>query len=82
MTRCIRTRGHRSPSRASKRPLKNFRVSFSVTDFYFGEVRATSHLAAIRKAQRRYAQHYEQAFEFDISAGGHNGDWQADEVRP
>ena len=61
--------------------LKTFRVSFSVTDFYFGEVRASSHLAAIRKARRIYEAQYEKAFHFDITAGGHNGDWQADEVQ-
>ena len=69
-------------SRRGKRPPRDFRVTFSVTDFYVGEVRAASHLAAIRKAQRLYAKHYEEAFQFDINAGGHNGDWQADEVQP
>jgi hypothetical protein len=61
---------------------KTYRVRFSVTDFYVGEVRAVSPRAAIGKAQRLYAEQYEQAFEFDISAGGHNGDWRADDVSP
>jgi hypothetical protein len=57
-------------------------VSHSITDYYFREVRALNPENALRVAQHHWDAHYEPAFELDISRGGGNGDWEADEVTP
>jgi hypothetical protein len=62
------------------RRLQTFRVSFSVTDFYVQDIRASSPQAAIAKARILYAEQFEAAFAFDIARGGHNDDWQAEQV--
>lgn len=72
-------RSKRSPARGSK-SLSRFRITFSVTDYYVRECRAVSAANALRNARRAYDQHHEQAFEFDISRGGPNRDWQVEEV--
>ena len=61
--------------------MRTFRVSFSVTDFYFRDVRALTPENALRIAERCYARH-EEAFQFDINQGGHNGDWTVEDLDP
>jgi hypothetical protein len=67
-------------ARASWEPLlrlRTYRVSHSITDYYFRDVRARSPQNALRIAQRAWDAQYERAFELDISRGGGNGDWEA-----
>jgi hypothetical protein len=62
------------------RRLQTFRVSFSVTDFYVRDIRASSPQAAIVKARTLYAEQHEAAFAFDIARGGLNDDWEAQQI--
>ena len=70
-----------SPSRGSRR-LRTFRVSHSITDFYFRDLRALTPENALRNAQRHWDARHEAAFQFDISRGGGNGDWEVEEATP
>lgn len=57
-------------------PLKTYRVSFTVHDCYFIDLKAKSEDDAILKAEDLYEREGEKAFEFDISDGG-TDDWDA-----
>lgn len=60
---------------------KTYVVSFCVRDYYRITLTASSEDEALAKAETLYDEEHEDAFEFDLTAGG-TDDWQVEEVQP